>query len=622
MEISPSAPRIAVLPAVVRDQIAAGEVVERPASVVKELLENAIDAGATQITVDLEEGGARLIRVTDNGQGMGPEDLGLAFASHATSKLRDPEDLVHISSLGFRGEALASLGSIARCQITTRTKESPIGHRLSCDGGEQSKISEAGAPLGTTLEVRDLFYNVPARRRFLKRPSTELGHCLAAVQRAALAHDGVGFVVNSDGRRAYDVEASMDFLGRIRRTFGAELIAHLEPIEAKDGDLTIRGYVGSPRISRRDTTRQIWLLNGRFLRDRVLSRVLKDAYRGVLEDGRQPVAFLRLSMNPAAVDVNVHPAKSEVRFRDQRRLFGFLVSALKAAVQETDMATPGQSMMAGRARRLAREEHPFQGKLADPGSGHGSESIVRERGGRPFVPTDGPSFPSAGAYTPPAPQRSGDPGQGDPGQDLTPDSGQDPWAPTDNLVGPYLQVGKTFLVRALPDGFEIIDQHALHERLTYELLLCDVRAGKVEVQRLLVPEVVEVSRADRVLLEEHMASLETLGIELSPMGETSMMVSGLPARLRHPDPAGLVGDLVEVIGRTGEPPTASDVIEQVLHSCACRSSIMAGDVLSQEEIQSLLERARAADNDQTCPHARPTRVRFTLSDLERAFHRR
>lgn len=616
MKISPSAPRIALLPPVVRDQIAAGEVVERPASVVKELLENALDAGASQITIDLEEGGARLIRVTDDGWGMGHEDLELAFAAHATSKLRDPEDLVHISSLGFRGEALASVGSIARCRITSRTAESTTGFSLACEGGETGPIKDAGAPIGTSVEVRDLFYNVPARRRFLKRPSTELGHCLAAVQRAALAHDGVGFVVNSDGRRAYDVDASMDFLARIRRTYGAELINYLEPIEAADGDLSIKGFVASPRISRRDTTRQMWLLNGRFLRDRVLSRVLKEAYRGVLEEGRQPVAFLRLTMNPAAVDVNVHPAKSEVRFRDQRRLFGFLVASLKAAVQATDMATPGESMLAGRARRLEREENPLQAKLLDPGGRARPEEFVRERSGRPFG-SEGSPFPQS------TPISGGDAREGlSPASSGSSASGPDPWAPTDNLEGPYLQVGKTFLLRSLPDGFEIIDQHALHERLTYELLLKEVRAGKVEVQRMLVPEVVEVSRSDRALLEDHLESLGTLGIEMSSMGETSVMVSGLPARLRHPDPAGLVGDLIEVIGRTGEPPTASDVIEEVLHSCACRSSIMAGDVLTQEEIQSLLERARDVENSQTCPHARPTRVHFSLSDLERAFHRR
>jgi DNA mismatch repair protein MutL len=633
MSTRSSAPRIALLPPVVRDQIAAGEVVERPASVVKELVENALDAGATRVQVDLEEGGARLIRVTDDGIGMGAEDLQLAFAAHATSKLRDPEDLLHIASLGFRGEALASIGSVARCSIITRTADAEIGHRITCEGGELGPVLDSGAPQGTSIEVRDLFYNVPARRRFMKRPSTELGHCLEVVQRLALAHDGVGLVVNSDGRRAYDVEPTMDLLARVRRTYGAELVEHLVPVEARDGDLLLTGLVGSPRISRRDTSRQVWLLNGRFLRDKVLVRVLKEAYRGFLEEGRQPVAFLRLAMDPAAVDVNVHPAKSEVRFRDQRRMFGFLVEALREAIRRTDMATPGETMLAGRARRLAREEDPRQARLPDPGQG-----VVREVPGRAYAPGSGAGIGSAPPSFPRGPIQSGAvaPG-GRPvgasaplealGAGGPPSSGggadaPDPWAPTDSLRGPYLQVAKTFIMREVADGFEIIDQHALHERLTYELLLREVQGGTVEVQRLLVPEVVEVSRADLARLEEHAGELGKLGIELAVFGETAVAVSGLPVRLRNPDPEGLVRDLVEVIARTGKPPTAADVLEEVLHRCACRSSVMAGDTLSQEEIQALLERAAALESDQTCPHARPTRVRFTVSDLERAFHRR
>lgn len=636
MSTRSSAPRIALLPPVVRDQIAAGEVVERPASVVKELVENALDAGATRVQVDLEEGGARLIRVTDDGIGMGAEDLQLAFAAHATSKLRDPEDLLHIASLGFRGEALASIGSVARCSIITRTADAAIGHRITCEGGELGPVLDSGAPQGTAIEVRDLFYNVPARRRFMKRPSTELGHCLEVVQRLALAHDGVGLVVNSDGKRAYDVEPSMDLLARVRRTYGAELVEHLVPVEARDGDLLLTGLVGSPRISRRDTSRQVWLLNGRFLRDKVLVRVLKEAYRGFLEEGRQPVAFLRLAMDPAAVDVNVHPAKSEVRFRDQRRMFGFLVEALREAIRRTDMATPGEAMLAGRARRLAREEDPRQARLPDPGQG-----VVREVPGRTYAPGAGTGMGSgigsAPSSFPGRPLPSGAPqglvpggaagvplaGSGEAGSPAGGDApARDPWAPTDSLRGPYLQVAKTFIMREVADGFEIIDQHALHERLTYELLLREVQGGTVEVQRLLVPEVVEVSRADLARLEEHAGELGKLGIELAVFGETAVAVSGLPVRLRNPDPEGLVRDLVEVIARTGKPPTAADVLEEVLHRCACRSSVMAGDTLSQEEIQALLERAAALESDQTCPHARPTRVRFTVSDLERAFHRR
>lgn len=619
-------PRIAVLGEVVRNQIAAGEVIERPASLVKELVENALDAGATQVLVELEEGGVKLVRVTDDGCGMGVEDLVLAFEPHATSKLRSPEDLEHIASLGFRGEALASIGSVARCVIQSRVRGASLGHRIENEGGRRSEVREAGAPTGTSIEVRDLFYNTPARRRFIKRTSTELSRCLDVVQRMALAHEGIGFVVTHGGKRVFDVEASMDFLARIRRTFGAELADSLVEVKASHGTTHLTGYVAPPRFSRRDTARQMWFLNGRPVRDKVLIRVLKEAYRGFLEEGRQPVGFLRLALDPALVDVNVHPAKAEVRFRDQRPLFGFLLENLREAIRLTDMSTPGESMLLSRQRRLVRED-PNQGHLpvapgplgsgssgARPGSTPSGEfgfspapqerasSEVREVAGKDFILPQ----PDAGS------ERGIEAGS----------AGPDPWAPVDDLRGPYLQVAKTYLMRAVPDGFEIIDQHALHERLTFEYLRRDVRENKVEVQRLLVPELVDVSRSDLELLSGHLESLGRIGIELAVFGEGTMAVHGLPARLRHPDPEGVVRDLIEILGRTGKPPEAEDVIEEVLHSAACRSSIMAGDELTESDIQSLLERARELETDQTCPHSRPTRVKFSLADLERAFHRR
>lgn len=637
-------PRIAVLSEVVCNQIAAGEVIERPASAVKELVENALDAGATQIGVDLEEGGVRLVRVTDNGCGMGAEDLRLAFEPHATSKLRSPEDLEHIASLGFRGEALASMGSVARCTIQTRPGHAPLGHKVQNDGGQRGAVQEAGAPVGTSIEVRDLFYNTPARRRFLKRTSTELSRCLDVVQRLALAHEGVGFVVNHGGKRVYDVEPGMDFLARIRRTFGAELAESLVPVQAEHGSTQLVGYVAPPRFSRRDTSRQMWFLNGRSVRDKVLIRVLKESYRGFLEEGRQPVAFLRLALDPALVDVNVHPAKAEVRFRDQRPLFGFLVEHLRDAIAQTDMSTPGESMLASRARRLQRED-PGQGQFPDPGSqrvsglgdfGLGASrqgsnaSQVREVAGEAFIlpRPPGPSYGAAESATESAVEPATEPatsgGYAPPKREAGDerDATGSGWTAQDDLRGPFLQVAKTYLVRVVPEGFEIIDQHALHERMTFEFLRRDVRANAVEVQRLLVPELVEVSRADQELLSGHLDSLARIGIEIAVFGEGTMAVHGLPARLRHPDPDGLVRDLAEILGRTGKAPEAEDVIEEVLHSAACRSSIMAGDALSEDEIRSLLERARELETDQTCPHSRPTRVKFTLPDLERAFHRR
>lgn len=626
-----STARIHVLPDIVRDQIAAGEVVVRPASVVKELVENALDAGARNVRVDLEEGGAKLVRVTDDGCGMSGADLELAFEAHATSKLSAAGDLDHIATLGFRGEALASIGSVARCRIVSRETQASTGAAVECEGGRRSPVVEAGAAQGTSIEIRDLFYNTPARRRFLKRPSTELSHCLDILQRLALAHEGTGFVVTHDGKRVLDVEPEMDLRARVRRTFGRDLAEALVPVAATDGTTQISGWVAPPRFSRTDTSRQMWFLNGRAVRDKVLVRVLREGFRGFLVENRQPVAFLQLALDPAAVDVNVHPQKSEVRFRDQRRLFGFLVHALRDAVRTTDMSTPGESMLKGLQRRGAWEPSgptlPDPGPLAPQRDGAGSGSPGRSAGSLPLpgrpreelavhdVP--GRSWNPAAGQLEVAPEAS----QGQTGADQGA-SGSAAWQADDDFRGPYLQVAKTFLVRSVEDGFEIVDQHALHERLTFEGLLCDVRAGRVEVQSLLVPELIEVSRAQVGLLEEHGESLERIGVKLAPFGPTTIAVHGLPARLRRPDTEGVVRDVLEVIERTGQAPDTEDVLEEVLHRTACRSSIMAGDELTQEEIRSLLVRARELETDQTCPHARPTRVRFTVADLERAFHRR
>jgi DNA mismatch repair protein MutL len=508
------------------------------------------------------------------------------------------------------------MGSVARCSIFSRPLEAEVGHRVENEGGRIGFVVEAGGPRGTIVDVRDLFFNTPARRRFLKRSSTELAHCLDVVQRAALAHIGTGFVVNHDGRRSLDVEASMDLAGRVRRIFGAELADALVPVEGVDGDTRLWGFVAPPRFSRRDTARQMWFLNGRSLRDKVLARALREGYRGFLVEGRQPVAFLNLALDPARVDVNVHPAKAEVRFREGQRLFGFLVNRLREAVRQTDMATPGERMVQSLERREewgARHAHlPLPGALPRPASSR-EPFEVREVRGSGFV--DVPAARDSGSAADTAPDSTRAPGVEDA-------AGAGSWEAVDDLRGPFLQVARTYLVRALPDGFEIVDQHALHERLTFELLRKDVREGSMEVQRLLVPELVELSRAEVERLAAHLEELRGIGIELALFGDTTVAVQGLPARLRRPDVEGLVRDVVESLARTGRAPSAEDVLEEVLHSAACRSSVMAGDALTDEEIRALLERARESETDQTCPHARPPRVRFRLADLEKAFHRR
>jgi DNA mismatch repair protein MutL len=616
MKAAESGARIARLSALVQNQIAAGEVIERPASVVKELLENALDAGAARILVELEEGGVKLVRVTDDGAGLVAEDLVLAFEPHATSKLADASDLEHIATLGFRGEALASIASVARCRMLSRPRAAPTGAEIAVHGGQLGAPREAGGPTGTAVEVRDLFFNTPARRRFLRTTATELGRCLDVVQRLALASPGVGFVATHDGRRLFDVEPGMDLRARVRRTFGAELSESLVPLEARDGTTSLEGFVAPPRFARRDTARQMWFLNGRPLRDRVLSRVLREAYRGFLVEGRQPVVFLALAVDPAAVDVNVHPAKAEVRFREERRLFAFLVHHLREAVRSTDMATPGERMLELAQRREERaqgfapavRQYDLPGPSSIATTGRAAE-VVREPSPSGHDHARAHLHDHEHARTPvhvpsAGPRKAGG--------DLA----------SDDLSGPYLQVARTYLVRALPDGFEVIDQHALHERLTFEGLLRDVQDGRVEVQRHLVPELVEVSPAQAAAVEEHLETLARAGLELARFGERTIAVHGLPARLRRVDAEGLVRDVVERIERAGKAPGAGELLEEVLHSAACRASVMAGDELCEAEIRALLERASAAQSDQTCPHARPTRVRFTLADLERAFHRR
>jgi len=588
--------RIQVLSEAVRNQIAAGEVVERPASVVKELAENALDAGATALVVELEEGGAKLVRVTDDGAGMGPEDLALAFLSHATSKLGALEDLQHIGTLGFRGEALASIGSVARARIVTRRRGDAHGWAITDVGGALGPVELAGAPLGTTVEVRDLFYNVPARRHFLKRTATELARCLDVLQRLTLAHTDVGFVVNHDRGRVYDVERDMDLRARVRRLFGAELAESLVPVEAELGPVRLTGLVAPPRFSRADTSRQMWFLNGRPLKDRMLMRCLQEAYRGFNDEKRQPTAFLSLAVPPDSVDVNVHPTKSEVRFREERRLFPFLLHALRGAVARTDMATPGAHMLVPWPRR-SEEARVVPGGASLAATGlrpERAEIEVREGlaelPGLSALPVGTPELPLG---HPPSPAR-----------------------------GPVLQVARTYLVREGPDGLEIIDQHALHERVTYERLKQALRAGPPEVQRELVPELIELARSEVHALEPHLGSLERLGIELVLFGPTTVALHGLTTLLPRRAAPRLVRELVAALADEERLSGPAELLDHVVHTMACRRSVMAGDDLDESEVAALLAAADRLEHDQTCPHGRPTRVRFSLADLERAFHRR
>ncbi len=570
------------LPREIVDRIAAGEVIDRPASVLKELVENALDARARRIEVDLGQGGAGLVRVADDGAGIPFGDLPLALASHATSKISGVEDLEHLATFGFRGEALASMAAVARVRILSRPPAASEGGEISAEGGNMGAPRPAAAPPGTLVEVRDLFSFHPARRKFLRGESTEVGHCLEALLRLALAEEEVEFLLRHEGKLLLRLPANLLRRERIREAFGRETAEALFPLSGEIGAARLEGFGASPRLSRPDASRIYLFVNGRFVRDRALARAVREGYRDFLPSGRHPVAFLFLSLDPSTVDPNVHPTKIEVRFRDSRNLFSLVHRTILEGLRAAGAATPGASV-----GPLARRE--------------------------PAPPREEPTpfdFPDLGA----PPIRKAPP-------PAAPASVPPSTVPTPDPRARYLQLHDTYLVRETEEGFEILDQHALHERISLEELRAQFRRGAVESQRLLVPEVVEATRAEAAFLESIAPLLPRAGLDISPFGDTEVAIRAVPACLRRLDAKGLLADLCG-LAREGEAPEPERILEEALERMACRSSLMAGDRLEPEEIETLIRRGAALPHDATCAHARPTRVRFTLADLEKAFRRR
>ena len=579
-------PRIRKLPRAVVDRIAAGEVVERPASVVKELVENALDAGAKRIDVELRGGGRDLVAVRDDGVGMGPEDLALAFESHATSKLTDVGDLDHIASFGFRGEALASMAAVADCRIVSREAGAEHGHAVESHGGSTAEVIVAASPPGTLVEVRQLFKYVPARRKFLRAAATESAHASAVVQAAALANLGVGFSLARDGAAVFRVDAAEGRRERIARFHGRQLAAALLDATAREGTMSVEGFVVRPEAAKPSATWQHFFLNGRPIRDRSLQHALRHAYEGLLTRDQFPVAFLFVTLDPAEVDVNVHPAKTEVRFRDGDRVHRLVEHAVRDALLGANLA-PG--LAAAPVTVSASKDAYIEG--------------VRE------ALSDFLESPRAAAAAPgwDAPPRS------------TPSSPEPP--PAARAARRYLQVRDTFLVFETQDGIAVVDQHALHERILLEGLKSRIAAGTLEVQRMLVPAVVELPATDADLVVAQSEALAKMGLAVERFGPTSVAIQSIPTLLSRRDPARLLGAVVERLREGRGPGGRAHLLESLLHSMACRAAIMAGDPLTEEQAAELMRRADLIDSRQGCAHGRPTALRLSFADLERRFRR-
>ncbi|MEX2318138.1 MAG: DNA mismatch repair endonuclease MutL [Pirellulales bacterium] len=635
-------PTIQQLPPSVVNKIAAGEVIERPASVVKELLENGVDAGATRIDVALENGGSELIRVADNGCGITADELPLAVASHATSKIVSADDLFAVKTLGFRGEALASIAEVSRLVLRSRAADAAGGAEIEVVGGAIRPHPEgtrpAGCPVGTTIEVRNLFFNTPVRHKFLRTAQTETGHSVEALTRLALAQPQIHFTLSHNGRPVHDLPPAADVRGRIAAFFGNELADDLIAVHSTADGVTLSGYVANPMHSRSHGRLQYLFLNGRAIRDRALQHALCEAYRGLMLTGRQPICFLRLDMPAAMVDVNVHPTKQEVRFQDAGRLYSQLLGTLRTKFLTTDLAargaapggrhsfpdddtetaTEGRSQLVdwakqqlGQQRGALTDTLPAQGVTncedasgtGAAGEGRGGEELRLHRFDVPqFKPFDIGNSSEISATDAPLPREfhSHAPGESSPNA---------------------LQVHNRYLVVETSAGIEVIDQHALHERILYEQLRVRVLAGAIESQKLLVPEPVDLSAAEAAAVLEQAELLAQLGVEVQPFGGETVLVSSYPAMLANMSPAEVLRELVEQLLSGGRTPEARDLLDELLHMIACKAAVKFGDRLSTEEIDALLAQRHLAQDTHHCPHGRPTALVFTREELDRQFQR-
>ena len=585
--------RIHKLPVSVVNRIAAGEVVERPASVVKELLENAIDAGPTRIDVAIEQGGIALVRVVDDGGGIDPEDLSLAVSQHATSKLRVAEDLERIDTLGFRGEALASVGEVARLVIRSRTRMADSGASIEVNGGRMGEVVPEGCSIGTTVEVHQLFGNVPARRAFLRAPSTEWSHASEAFVRTALAHPAVAMSLTHNGRRLHDLPAADRWATRIGGLFGMPLAERLLEIDATDGEIGLHGFVGRPEDDMASTRLQHLFVGGRPFRDRSILHAVQEAYRGVLLSGRQPIVFLRFEVPPDMVDVNVHPAKIEVRFREPSRLYRLVLSALRTKFLASDLGTrlaPPALQIAQPSLQSSQVMPLSEGHVAawfgSSGASSGWQSTAA--GNR-----------SAGSADVPAWERVEQ--AASVGQEMA------------------VQMHDRYIVVESALGIEVIDQHALHERVLYEGLKDSLARGSLEVQSLLIPETLDLTPAELEIITEHAETLAQAGMRVEPFGGATVIVTSKPVLVGNASAADIVR---EVIGRlTASVAGSGMLVDEVLHGLACRAAIKAGDPLSQAEVDTLVQDRRRVQDSHHCPHGRPTSLTLSRQDLDRQFLR-
>lgn len=609
------------LPDTLVNQIAAGEVIERPASVVKELVENAIDAGARRIDIDLEEGGVRLIRIRDDGGGIAPDELALAVQRHATSKIASLDDLEGVSTLGFRGEALPSIASVSRFLIASRRPDDDRGTALNVDGGKVGDPLPKQQPTGTVVEVRDLFYNVPARRKFLRAERTELGHIEEWLRQLALARPDVELRVSHNGKplRRYKGDGDTLFSGdRLADTLGDEFLKHAlrvdheAPLSTDSRSLIrLRGWIAQPAYSRASTDQQYLFVNGRAVRDRSVAHAVKQAYADVLFHGRQPAYVLFLDVDPRRVDVNVHPAKHEVRFRDARAIHDFVYRTLQAALAETRAGAPAGASMA--------EALPAFGEAASSFANPASNGMPSPMAWNRPMPQTGLGLRVDDARAAYAALYAGPPSS-------SPQPAVRPLPePVDGEVPPLgyavAQLHGIYILSETADGLVVVDMHAAHERIGYEKLKAAHDGVGVRVQPLLVPQTLAVSEREAEAAERETETLAALGFEITRSGPQTLTLRGVPALLADGDIEALLRDVVADLVEHGASRRVAGARDELLATMACHGAVRANRRLTLPEMNALLREMEATERSGQCNHGRPTWAAFTLGEMDRWFLR-
>jgi DNA mismatch repair protein MutL len=593
-------PSIRLLPDTLISQIAAGEVVERPASVLKELLENSLDAGATEISVNLMQGGIKQLKVTDNGGGMEAEDLPLAFARHATSKIASLDDLEQVRSLGFRGEALASIASVARVSLTTRTERAAHAWSFSAEGGEHGGAQPAAHPGGTSVEVNDLYFNTPARRKFLRTEATEFGHCEDVYKRIALSRPDVAFSLKHNGRVISHLQAG-DAARRVAAVAGEEFATAARALEENSSGLRLSGFAGSPAFSRSSRDAQYFFVNGRFVRDKLLAHALRQAYQDMLHGDRHAAYVLFLDLDPLGVDVNVHPAKTEVRFRDARAIHQFVFHAASKALSGSAAQTGAAAVQPiAAADGMNFRRMPYQSSLGVEQPAAAYQAM--------FSPPPGPVLAPAGAAARTAFEsiREGAP------------TGAETDAPLGYAIA---QLHGIYILAQNRQGLVLVDMHAAHERILYERLKRALDAQGMSMQKLLIPVTFNADRLEVATVEEHAGVLQQLGFDMAPLSPTALAVRAVPSMLASADVAELSHALLREVREYGGSRVLTEHQHELLSTMACHGAVRAHRPLTVTEMNALLREMEVTERSGQCNHGRPTWYQMSMADLDKLFLR-